>query len=103
MAKYEGWKNYQTYIISKELVNRKVPSSYNDDILECWNGKKWNKIEQEYVNEKYGNELFDYYYDLVDKSIKDQLFRDIVHDYLVDVDFQQIAKNLIDDYKKTLI
>jgi hypothetical protein len=105
MAKYKGWTNYETYILNKEIVDSKfkVPKSYNDDILECWNGKKWDKIEQQYVNENYGKELFDYYYDLADTSIKNQLFRDIVQGYLTIVDFEDIAKTLIDDYKKTLI
>ena len=103
MAKYNGWTNYETWKANLELFPNEEPDGYDDEILECYDGKKWDKDELESVAENYAEYLETLCEDLLYDSKQDAFISSLISDFLNEVNFQEIAENIIDDYKESLI
>jgi hypothetical protein len=103
MAKYNGWTNYETWKANLELLDGQEPEGYDDEILECYDGKKWNKDELESVAENYAKYLESLCEEILDIESYDPFVESLINLFLGEVNFREIAENIIDDYKETLI
>jgi hypothetical protein len=102
MAKYNGWTNYETWKANLELFSNWTPTDFDDEILECWNGKKWDKDDLETVADQLANNLEETVEDLY-SDIEDPFLESLFNNFVSEVNFNEIAENMIDDYKDSLI
>lgn len=103
MPKYNGWTNYETWKANLEIFDNEEPEAYDDEILECYNGKKWDKNKLESVIENYADYLESLCEDALYDSRQNAIITSLIRDFINEVNFIEIAENIIDDYKETLI
>jgi len=102
MAKYNGWTNYETWKANLEYFDGEEPSWLNDEILECYEDGKWNKDALEDVISTYADSL-EYIFNDIYEDIDNTFVQSVFNAYMSEVNYNEIAENIIDDYKETLI
>jgi|LakMenEpi03Aug12_release.lakeMendotaPanAssembly.Ray.scaffolds.fasta_scaffold04848_32 hypothetical protein len=103
MAKYNGWTNWETWKTNLELFQDEEPDGYDEDILECWDGKKWNKSDLMTVSDGYAEYLQQIVEDYAENEKLDSFTESIINSFIKEINFQEIAENIIDNYKDSLI
>jgi hypothetical protein len=103
MAKYKGWTNYETWKAKTEYyVIDEKPSWLDNDILKCYKKGKWDKDAlEDVISELTDSYIFDINntYEDIDNTFVQSVFLDSMKK----VNFQEIAENIIDNYKESLI
>lgn len=102
MAKYNGWTSWETWKTNLELFQDEQPEDLADEILECWDGKKWNKSDLMTVSAGYAEFLQQIVEDYFKIERIDSFTRSILNNFIQEVNFEEIAVNIIDDYKDSL-
>ena len=103
MAKFNGWTNWETWKTNLELLDGQEPDQFDDEILECYKNGKWDNEELESVEESYADYLVSLCEEILYEDINNTFVKSLIDAYLLEVNFQEIAENIIDDYKETLI
>lgn len=102
MPKYNGWTSYETWKANLEFFDGENPSWLDDEILECYEDGKWNKDALETVINNYADSLEELL-DEVLEEIPNGIVRSVFSDFMGEINYNEIAENIIDDYKETLI
>jgi len=102
MAKYNGWTNYETWKANLEIFDGWQPNELDDEILECYKKGKWNKDDLEAVAEEYADILEESLNEMY-SDIQDPFLESLFNNFMSEVNFNEIAENIIDDYKDSLI
>lgn len=103
MAKYNGWTNWETWKTNLELLDGEEPDNFDGEITDCYENGKWDKEGLESVAEMYAEYLKEVVENYLKPEKQNNFTESLINIFIEEVNFQEIAENIIDDYKESLI